>query len=318
MDSRSFTRVRAAAAAAVAVVAALGLAGCEGSCGPSPVPKTQTVFVRGTAEPRIGLVKMVNRAGMADRTAGVGREGRYEFAWTGADLTGFFGERSFYLQAPAEPGADLPNVVSQAFVVRADVEMPHLALWDADVRATATPDGGLEVRWRPVQGEGFQRVTGYAVHFSYKTRETVEREGKREVQVVDRSASESGRTDGASIAPAALAGGRCSRGIDVWAVATGTGGFVDLTYRSATARGHVPLPAGIVPVEPPPLPDPPPPLRSGTGAGRAAPAGATTAPAAAPLPRWAAIAIAGLACALVLALLKIYWSRARAPAEPMG
>lgn len=236
----------------VAAGLALAAPGCQGSCGPSPVPKTQTVHVRGTADPGLGLVKMVNRAGMADRTASIGRDGRYELAWTGADLTGLFGERSFFLRAPADPGADEPSVTSSAFVVRADIEMPHLALWRAELQAQGMPDGGLEVRWRPVQGEGFQRVTGYTVHLAFKARETVEREGRREIQVVSRSASTGGRQDGASLGAAALASlldGRCLRAIEVWAEAEGTGGFVELTYRSASAQAEVPLPPGVTPCD---------------------------------------------------------------------
>lgn len=204
--------------------------GCSENC-ESPVPKDQTVVLRGRA-PGLKLVKMSNPSGWADRTATVGADGKYEFAWTGADLTGTWGERSFQLVAGGDAW-----VSSEVFYLRSDFEAPLLAVWNPQVDVQRSADGGLIVRYDPVQGEAFQKIEGYTIRLQYKRMKTSDdgRKYETEETVVAKGATISGAD------LRALLAGRSREEVKVLVEANGQGAPLRLTYHAAVKSIQIPL-----------------------------------------------------------------------------
>jgi hypothetical protein len=144
--------------AALTLLATAG--GCSREC-KSPVPEHVTVHVRGTADADLRLVLMDDQWGTEDRTASV-ENGRYDFAWTGRDLTAWLGgERSFVLRAPADARGGEPRIVSDTFYLRQNLDVP-LHLW----RPRLTVEKSV-VRFDPVSGAQHQPVRSYRAVVEY-------------------------------------------------------------------------------------------------------------------------------------------------------
>lgn len=135
------------------------------ACDDSPVPPTMTLTLRGRAEPGI-VVQMVNTSGMADRTAAASPDGSYALQWTGTDLSGTFGERRFMLGFNY---ASRSVWSTETFVVRQDMTLPPLFLWDSKLEATLKPNGDLVVGFQPVpSNQDYQPIVSYLVTAQYK------------------------------------------------------------------------------------------------------------------------------------------------------
>lgn len=222
------------------VIATLALTGCSRSC-KSPVPPDQTVHLRGSAGAGIRLVMMANPSGSADRSASVDPQGRYEFAWTGRDLTGFWGERNFSLRAPADVEEGSPWTTSNTFYLTADLEAPLLTLWQTQHALQAAPDGGIVVRFPAVTGEGFQPIDGYRVELTCRE-ESQDAQGKRSTHPVTKSKTvRPTQTTISGTELNELFPRRCDPEIRVDLQAVGQGTPLSLTYHAGARSVRIPV-----------------------------------------------------------------------------
>jgi|GEM_PF-5816831 len=209
--------------------------GCTRSC-ESPVPRSQTVYLRGTADPEIRLVEMDDKWGTEDRTASV-TDGRYEFAWTGKDLTAFLGgERSFKLWAPVDRPAGRPYIESEEFYLRSNLEVP-LHLWNPPVQASAGSDGSLSMQFASMQPGRHQEASQYSVTLGF-SRSLTRLDGTRQASAgsLTRSA-----TPAATRIEATAFAGRDDEKIQITLAGHGRGVPI-LHYHSGTQTASVPTP----------------------------------------------------------------------------
>ncbi|MBI2901766.1 MAG: hypothetical protein HYY17_16395 [Planctomycetes bacterium] len=210
-------------------------------CDPSPVPASTVVRLQGRAVGSGDLVWMLNPSGTADRTAPVEAGGRYEFAWTGADLTGFWGERTFYLKYPAQAGRGDAFVTTESFVLRRDMEAPLLAVWNPQVEAARTPEGGLRVRFDEVRGADFLPIRRYILRIRYH-RTHVDANGRKceeEAEAVREIRAGETVIRGAELDT--MLAGRSREEVRIGVEAMGQGEGLALTYHAAGMTVEFPV-----------------------------------------------------------------------------
>ncbi len=209
-------------------------------CPDSPVPADKTVHVRGTAQ-GISLLELVNTTGMSSRSASVGEDGSFDFAWTGKDLSGMFGERKFQLEAPADPDRTQPWIGSETFSIREDVDLGALQVWDPQ-ESVKVVEGGLQVAGFQAPGEGFQKIARIELVIRYtqkfKDQQGAERENTTRAT---RELTSTGLSLSASELETMLSA-RVRTEVEVELLAHGSGGAVALAYHGGWQTVSLPLP----------------------------------------------------------------------------
>lgn len=217
-------------------LALLSLVGCIDRGCQSPVGRNETVYLRGPADPEIKLVLMDDKWGTEDRTASV-QGGRYEFAWTGRDLTAFLGgERSFRVRAPAEVHDGEPYIESSEFFLRRTIDLP-LHLWKPKVAATTHADGSLHVLFDPLDSARQPRSSGYRMVVGF-SRSVTRIDGTRDTD--QGSVSVAGSPSGTTISSDQMLG-RDREAVSVTLEATG-GDYPTLTYTARRQEVSLPVP----------------------------------------------------------------------------